>query len=70
MICDLFDGSRGHLTPPPCEGVAKGRTDKSKSYPRSPEWAQARGLDAWLHLLDMSGREKELVRVHGIAKAG
>jgi hypothetical protein len=36
MIRDPLDGSRGHLNPPPCEGVAKGRINKSESSPRSP----------------------------------
>jgi hypothetical protein len=33
MIRDTFDGSHGHLTPLPCEGATKGRTNKSKSSP-------------------------------------
>jgi hypothetical protein len=36
MIRDPLDGSRGHLTPPPCEGAAKGRINKLESSPRSP----------------------------------
>jgi hypothetical protein len=36
MIRDPLDGSRGHLTLPPCERAAKGSINKPESSPRSP----------------------------------
>jgi hypothetical protein len=70
MIRDPFDGSRGHLTPTPYEGAAKGRTDKSRPHPDRLEWAQARGLVALLHLLDVPDCKRAPVHVCGIAEAG
>jgi hypothetical protein len=69
MIRDPFNGSHGHLTPPPRAGAAKGGTDKPESSPDRLEWAQARGLDALLHLLDVHERKQMPVRVHGTAEA-
>jgi hypothetical protein len=43
MIRDPLDGSRGHLTPPPCEGAAKGRVNKPESSPRSPRAGPSSG---------------------------
>jgi hypothetical protein len=52
MIHDPFDGSHRHLTPPPCEGAARGAQTSRRARPNRPKWAQARGLIARLHLLD------------------
>jgi hypothetical protein len=56
MICDPFDGNRGHLTPQPCEGAARGAQTSRRARPDHPEWAQAQGLIAWLHLPDAPNR--------------
>jgi hypothetical protein len=56
MIRDPFDGSRGHLTPPPCEGAVRDAQTSRRACPDRPDWAQPRGLIAQLHLLDAPNR--------------
>jgi hypothetical protein len=48
-----LDGSRGHLTPCPAEARRRGVWTIRRARPDRLEWAQAQGLDARLHLLDM-----------------
>jgi hypothetical protein len=69
MIRDLFDGSRGHLTPPSREGATRGARTSRRAHHNHPEWAQASGLVAWLHLLDVPDRKQVPVHAHGIAEA-
>jgi hypothetical protein len=70
MIRDPFDGSRGHLTPTPGKGAARGAQTSQRAHPDRPNWVQARGLVARLHLLDVPDRKQASVRVHGITEAG
>jgi hypothetical protein len=37
----------------PAEGRQRGTQTSRRARPNRLEWAQVRGLDAWLHLLDM-----------------
>jgi hypothetical protein len=70
MIRDPFDGSHGHLAPPPCERVARGARTNRRAPPDRPEWAQDWGIIARLHLLGIPDRKQAPVRAHGIAEAG
>jgi hypothetical protein len=53
MIRDPHYGSRGHLTPPPTEGRRRDTQKSRRGRPNLLEWAQAWGIDARLHLLNM-----------------
>jgi hypothetical protein len=54
MIRDPHDGSCGHLTPSTLRkgGERAYALTSRRAHPDRLERAQARGLDAWLHLLD------------------
>jgi hypothetical protein len=54
MIRDPHDGSCGHLTPSTLRKGGEGAYAQTsrRAHPDRLERARARGLDAWLHLLD------------------
>jgi hypothetical protein len=53
MIRDPLDGSRGSQPPCPAERRRRDVRTRRRVRPDRLVWAQSRGLDAWLHLLDM-----------------
>jgi hypothetical protein len=52
----------------PAKGWRRGAQTSQRARPDHLKWAQARGLDARLHLLDVPERMQMPVRAHGTAR--